>query len=470
LSINKINHQYQKTIVQKTQINGIGLHTGLKTSAILRPAQPNHGIKFQRIDLKNKPIIPADIKYIYELNRGTSLKKNNVLVYTVEHLLSAIIGLEIDNILIQLTAKEVPIIDGSAMPFVEIITKCGIKKQNKLKNTLIIKEPLSFTDSERNVDIHVIPSKTFKITFITDYNMQSSGKQIYSIDDIHKNYVRDIAPARTFCLLSELINLKSKGLIKGGNLNNAVVFIDYNIKTNELIKLQKIFNINQKLYKGDNNILNGKQLKYKEEHVRHKILDLIGDLALIGRPLIGHIIAIKSGHASNIELVKLIKRNSTKMVKAKNIYKTKKIAFDIQKLLKVMPHRYPFLLIDRILSIVPGKVVNAIKNVTINEPFFQGHFPGQPVMPGVLILESMAQAGGFLILNSIKNPETKLMYFSAINKSRFKKTVEPGDQVCLEVKLDKFKLNTCKIFGVAKVDDEIVAEAEMMASIVDRRI
>ena len=470
MSINKTNTQYQKTIAQKAQIDGIGLHTGLKTSAILRPAQPNHGIKFQRIDLKNKPIIPANIKYISELNRGTSLKKNNALVSTIEHILSAIFGLGIDNILIQLTAKEVPIIDGSAMPFVDLITKCGIKKQNKLKNVLIIKEPINFADPEKNINIHVIPSKKFKITFVADYNMQAFDNQIYTIKDIKQNYVKDIAPARTFCLLSELVSLKSKGLIKGGNINNALVFMDYNITTDGLVKLQKIFNINDKLYKGDNNILNDKQLRYKEEHVRHKILDLIGDLALIGRPLIGHFIAIKSGHASNIELAKLIKRNSTKMVKAKNKNKIKKIAFDIQKLLKVMPHRYPFLLIDRILNIVPGKVVHAIKNVTINEPFFQGHFPGQPVMPGVLILESMAQAGGFLILNSIKNPEKKLMYFSAINKSRFKKTVEPGDQVCLEVKLDKFKLRTCKIFGIAKVDDEIVAEAEMMASIVDRKI
>ena len=275
-----------------------------------------------------------------------------------------------------------------------------------------------------------------------------------------------------YCFLfSEIIELNKQGLIKGGSLDNAIVFLDKEVEKDDIHAIKKLFNNEGEIYIGKNGILNGTKLRFKNEPARHKVVDLIGDLALLGIPIRGHVIAARSGHATNVELVKKIKQTySKKLAFRKKQREEPHMKFDIEALMKILPHRYPLLLIDRIIELDPGKVVHAIKNVSINEPFFQGHFPGQPVMPGVLILEAMAQAGGFLILNSIDNPETKLMYFTGINKSRFKKIVTPGDQVHFEVKLDKFRLGTCKIIGTAKVDDKIVAEAEMLASVVDRRI
>jgi len=457
----------QQTIKNVVSIEGTGLHTGVQTIATFKPAKEDSGIRFKRLDLNNCPEIIANIDHVIDIFRGTTIGKNNFRIHTVEHVLAAVFGLQIDNILIELTEKEPPVTDGSARPFVDILLKAGIKEQNAIRNELIIDKAITYQNAEKDVDIHILPSDKFRITFMTDYNVPSLGAQYTSMYSLKDDFVNEFSSARTFCLFSEIIELNKQGLIKGGDLDNAIVFIDKKINEKEIKHLKKIFNPNKKITIGDNGILNGTELRFKNEPVRHKVLDLIGDIALLGMPIQGHIIATRSGHATNVELVKNIKKIYINEMSSLN--KNSKIKFDIESIMKIVPHRYPFLLIDRIIALEPGKVVHAIKNVTINEPFFQGHFPGQPVMPGVLILESMAQAGGFLVLNSIKNPEKKLMYFTGINKSRFKKTVVPGDQVLFEIKLDKFKLGTCKIHGIATVDGVQVAECEMLASVVERR-
>ncbi|MBC8213561.1 MAG: bifunctional UDP-3-O-[3-hydroxymyristoyl] N-acetylglucosamine deacetylase/3-hydroxyacyl-ACP dehydratase [Candidatus Marinimicrobia bacterium] len=461
--------KYQKTIRKSVELSGIGLHTGVESTAIFQPAPPNTGIRFKRLDLEDCPEILADIDHVIDISRGTSIGQNGNRIHTVEHILAAVTGLQIDNILIELTNKEPPVMDGSAKPFVDVLLEAGIEEQSAYREELVIDRTISYSDPERGVDIYVLPSKRFSITFMTDYNFSSLGTQYMALYSLGNDFVERIAPSRTYCFFSEIKELKEQGLIMGGGIDNAVVFLDRKVRKDELEIVADMFNAGQEIFAGDNGIMNGVKLRFQNEPVRHKILDLIGDLALLGMPIRGHIIAAKSGHAANIELVKNIKKAySNKIIAKRKQQEATNLKFDIQAILKVMPHRYPFLLIDRILDVEPGKVVHALKNVTINEPYFQGHFPEQPVMPGVMILETMAQAGGFLILNSIPNPETKLMYFTAINKSKFRKVVVPGDQIHFEVSLLKFKLNTCKIAGKAIVDGKVVAESEMMASVVDR--
>ena len=466
--LNKYPQRKQQTIKNEISINGIGLHTGVKTIATFKPAKENFGIRFKRLDLKECPEIIADIDHVVDISRGTTLGQNNFRIHTVEHILSAVFGLQIDNILIELTEKEPPVMDGSARPFVDVLLKAGIQEQNNLQAELIIDQTITYNDPKRGIDIHILPSDKFRVTFMTDYKEPSLGTQYSAMYSLEDDFIEQFSPSRTFCLFSEIIELNNQGLIKGGNLDNAVVFVDKEINENDIDELKKLFKTNEKIKISNNSILNGTKLRFANEPVRHKIVDLIGDMALLGIPIRGHVIAARSGHASNVELVKKIKKTYLKTLMLIRKQKDTTIYFDIEGLMKIIPHRYPFLLIDRITDLEPGKVVHAIKNVSINEPFFQGHFPGQPVMPGVLILEAMAQAGGFLVLNSIENPESKLMYFTGVNQSRFKKTVTPGDQVIFEVKLDKFKMGTCKLHGVASVDGIPVAEGEILASVVDR--
>ena len=464
-------HQYnQKTIKKKTSIKGIGLHTGVETIATFKPAEENFGIRFKRLDLKNCPEIIADIDHVVDISRGTTIGQSDFKIHTVEHILAAVFGLQIDNILIELTEKEPPVMDGSARPFVDVLLKAGIEEQFYKRNELIIDQTITYNDTKRNVDIHILPSDKFRITFMTDYNIPPLGTQYTAMYSLNDDFVDEFSPARTFCLFSEILELNRIGLVKGGSLDNAIVFLDRDINEDEIDDLKKVFNTKEIIKNGTNGILNDSKLRFINEPVRHKVLDLIGDIALLGIPIRGHIIAARSGHAANVELVKKIKKTYAKQLTLRDKQRdSSEIKFDIEGLMKILPHRYPFLLIDRIIGLEPGKIVHAIKNVTINEPFFNGHFPGQPVMPGVLILEAIAQAGGFLVLNSIETPESKLMYFTGINKSRFKKTVIPGDQVLLEVKLEKFKLGTCIIHGIATVDGMKVAEGEILASVVDRR-
>jgi len=439
----------QRTISQPCSCTGVGLHTGLESTITFKPAEENFGIRFVRMDIEGCPEIRADIDHVADISRGTTIESNGVRVHTVEHALAAVTGLRIDNILIELTSKEPPVMDGSAKEFVEALLAAKIKEQSVPREVLEIDRAIAYSDPERGVDIHVLPSDRFRVTFMVDYKFPSLGTQYTAIYNMDEKFATQIAPARTFCFLSEIEKLKEQGLIKGGNLDNAVVIIDKELDPDEINRLRLLFGIKDEIIMGANGILNGKKLRFKNEPVRHKALDLIGDLALLGIPIKGHVIAARSGHAANVELVKKIKREYEKKILQKKYQKktSSDYILDINGLLKLLPHRYPFVLIDRILEMTPGEKLTAIKNVTYNEPFFQGHFPGQPVMPGVLILEGMAQAGAFLVLNSVDNPLDKNMFFTAIERSKFRVPVIPGDQLRLELSLLKFRLQAVRLHG-----------------------
>jgi UDP-3-O-[3-hydroxymyristoyl] N-acetylglucosamine deacetylase/3-hydroxyacyl-[acyl-carrier-protein] dehydratase len=390
--------KFQRTIESKTSCVGVGLHTGVESKITFKPATDNFGIRFKRMDVEGCPEIRADIDHVVDISRGTTIEENGVKIHTVEHALAACVGLGLDNVLIELTEKEPPVMDGSSKDFVEALSKAGIVKQDSPRNYLHIDEAVGYTDVERGVDIHIMPSDQFRITFMIDYEFQTLGAQFTTLDQVEKKFATEIAPARTFCFLSEVETLKENGLIKGGNLDNAVVIVDKDIDQTEAATLKKLFGINKEISLGANGTLNGKELRFANEPVRHKALDLIGDLALLGMPIQGHVIASKSGHAANVELVKRIKKVYEKKILQQKYPNSahKDSVFDINAILNLLPHRYPFVLVDRIIDITPGEKLTAIKNVTINEPFFHGHFPNPPVMPGVLVLEAMAQAGALL--------------------------------------------------------------------------
>ena len=460
----------QCTIGHETSCVGIGLHTGVESKITFKPAPEEFGIRFKRMDVEGCPEIRADIDHVVDISRGTTIEENGVRIHTVEHALAACVGIGLDNVLIELTEKEPPVMDGSAIDFVEALLKAGIVKQNAPKNYLHIDEAVGYSDHKRGVDIHIMPSDQFRITFMIDYKFRSLGTQFATLDNLEENFATEIAPARTFAFLSEVEALKKDGLIQGGNLDNAVVIVDKEIDQKEADNLKGLFGIKQTISLGANGILNGKKLRFDNEPVRHKALDLIGDLALLGMPLQGHIIASKSGHAANVELVKKIKKVYEKKILQRRFQKNlnSDFMFDINSILNLLPHRYPFVLVDRIIDITPGEKLTAYKNVTINEPFFQGHFPSQPVMPGVLVLEAMAQAGAFLVLNSVDDPLKKNMFFSALSDAKFRHPIIPGDQLRLEMSIDKFKLETALIVGKGYVGEKLVAEAKIKATVVDR--
>ncbi len=461
----------QQTIKRAVSYSGIGLHTGNKTKITFKPAPVNTGILFKRVDIPDSPIIPADIDHVIDISRGTTIGINGAEVHTVEHVLAAISGLEIDNIICEVDGNEPPVGDGSALPFVEILLKAGIEEQDSPRDYLIIDKTITYHDPPRGVDIVVFPSDEFRITFMVDYKNPALGTQYTSMYSLREEFATEYAAARTFCFLSEVEQLRKANLIRGGALDNAVVIIDREMKEEELEELRKLFGIDQKVSLSTNGILNGKELRYYNEPVRHKALDLIGDLALLGVPLKAHVMAARSGHAANVELVKIIRKEyKKKLIRSKFKVPEGQTAFlDMEAILKILTHRYPFLLVDRILDLVPQEHVVGIKNVTINEPFFNGHFPGKPIMPGVLIVEAMAQVGGILLLNTETDPQTKLVYFTGIDNVRFRKTVTPGDTLRFEVEMAAYRRTMCKMIGRAFVEDELVCEAELMAAIVDRK-
>lgn len=461
----------QQTIEREVTYSGVGLHTGNKTAMTFKPAEPNTGIRFLRRDVPDAPVIPADIDHVVDISRGTTLGLNGFKVHTVEHVLAAISGLEIDNILVELDGNEPPVGDGSALPYVESILKAGIVQQDSPKDYLIIDKTIAYQDAKRGVDIVVFPSDEFRITFMVDYRNPALGTQYTSMYSLADEFATEFAAARTFCFLHEVEELFKAGLVKGGNIDNAIVIIDRDMSQDELDQLRKIFNIDSSVKLGTNGILNGKELRFYNEPVRHKALDLIGDLALLGVPLKAHVIAARSGHKANVELVKLIRKEYEKkqiISKFQGAKRGKGFALDINAIQKILPHRYPFLLVDKILDIIPRERVIGIKNVSINEPFFQGHFPGQPVMPGVLIVEAMAQVGGVLLLNAQTDPTKFLVFFTGIDNVRFRKVVQPGDQLRFEVEMLKFRRAMCKMAGKAYVNDELVCEAELMAAIANK--
>ena len=455
---------FQRTINEEGNLEGIGLHTGKKSKLKFVPAVINHGIKFQRIDLDGMPIVDADVNNVTAVERGTTIKQNDATISTVEHLLAAIVGLQIDNILIQIDGEEIPILDGSSKYFIECLEKCGLKTQDAARKYIEISEKITYNDEENNVEISIYPHNDYRITSMVDYNSEILGSQHYTLNQI-SNFKKDVSDARTFCFLHEIEDLFKKNLIKGGDLDNAIVIVDKVIDEKKLKEISQL--LGKKNIKVDKQgILNNIKLKYNNEPARHKLLDIVGDLALVGRPIKGHIIAARPGHKSNIEFAKILKN----FIKKRNINAPKydpnqKPVFDINGVKNIMKHRYPFLLVDKITYLDESEVVG-VKNVTVNEDFFNGHFPGNPVMPGVLQIEALAQVGGILVMNSIEEPEKHIPYLAGIENFRFRKMVNPGDTLVMRLRfIAPIKRGIAKMKAEAFVGNNLVSEGNMTATI-----
>jgi UDP-3-O-[3-hydroxymyristoyl] N-acetylglucosamine deacetylase/3-hydroxyacyl-[acyl-carrier-protein] dehydratase len=460
----------QATVASPVTLTGLGLHTGETSSITFRPAPPDTGVVFIRTDLDGRPEIKADIDHVIDIDRGTTIGANGARVHTVEHLLAALMGMGIDNVYVEIDGPEPPVGDGSAMPFVEVLQDSGKKEQEAPRRYLEVEETITYAEPDRGVDLVVLPSDRFQITFMVDYQNPGLGTQYTSMYGLEEEFVTEFASARTFCFLSEVEELMERNLIRGGSIDNAVVIIDHAISDDRFKELQDHFGVPGDAPRDTGEVIVGGGFRFPNEPVRHKTLDLIGDFALLGMPLKAHVLTARSGHAANVEVVRKLRQyQERKEIEHKyQLEKGSKGILDPVAIQRIMPHRYPFLLVDRIVELVPRERVVGIKNVTINEEFFTGHFPGQPVMPGVLIVEAMAQAGGILLLNTLENPQDALVYFMGIDKVRFRKPVVPGDQLRLEAELLRIKGTTCKLLARAYVDGQLVAEGELMASVQDR--
>lgn len=456
----------QHTIKSPVTISGVGLHTGVLVNMTFLPAPTNHGIKFQRVDMEGQPIVDADVDNVVDLSRGTTIEQNGARIGTIEHTLAALVGLQVDNILIQLDGPETPIMDGSSLQFVEAIEEVGLVEQNALRNFFEIPHSTFYRDSERDVEIAALPLDDYRVTVMVDYNSPVLGSQHASLTNISQ-FSKEIASCRTFCFLHELEILQKQNLIKGGDLNNAIVVVDRVVKDEELDHLAKLFN-KPRVEVRKEGILNNVELRYKNEPARHKLLDVMGDLALVGRPIKAQILAARPGHAANVAFAKKLK----KLMKEGSKYSIPHYdpslppVLDVNQIYKALPHGYPFKLVDKIIHI-DETTVAGIKNVTINEPFFQGHFPGNPVMPGVMQIEAMVQTGGILVLHTVPDPENYWTYFLSIENCRFRKMVFPGDTIIFKCELlAPIKRGIAKMQGQAFVAGNLVCEATMSASIV----
>ena len=457
--------QNQKTIKSEISLSGVGLHTGRKVTMTLKPAPTNHGYAFVRIDLEGQPVIPATANYVVNTQRGTNLEKNGVVVNTSEHVLAAVYALEIDNILIEIDAPEPPIMDGSSQFFVEALEKVGVEEQDIPREEYIVKDIISYKDPESGSEIILMPSEEYQVTTMVDFGTKILGTQNASLDTL-SDFKAEIAEARTFSFLHEIEMLLENDLIKGGDLNNAIVYVDKEISDVTTEKLKKIFN-KESIAVKPNGILDNLTLRWANEAARHKLLDVVGDLALVGTRFRGKIIANKPGHMVNT----LFAKKLAKIIKTENRNKVPQFdlneppLMDIHQIMDILPHRPPFLLIDRILELTDKGVVG-MKNVTMNEDFFVGHFPGAPVMPGVLQVEAMAQCGGILVLSTVPDPENYLTYFMKMDNVKFKQKVLPGDTLIFSCELiTPIRRGICHMQAYAYSNNKLVAEAQLMAQI-----
>lgn len=456
----------QRTIAKEVTLKGVGLHTGENVTMTFTPAPENHGYAFKRVDLEGEPIIEADANYVVNTQRGTNLEKNGVKIQTSEHVLAALVGLDIDNVLIQLDAPEPPIMDGSSKFFVEALENAGIVEQEQVREIYVVKNVISYKDEATGSEITIIPSDEYQITTMVDFGTKVLGTQNATLDHI-SDFKTEISNARTFSFLHELEMLLEHGLIKGGDLNNAIVYVDKEISESTMKKLEKAFD-KKKLSVKPNGILDNLTLHQPNEAARHKLLDVIGDLALAGTRIQGKVIANKPGHFVNTQfakkLQKIVKQEKRNYVPEVDLHA--KPLKDITAIMEMLPHRPPFLLVDKILELSDQHVIG-MKNVTMNEPFFVGHFPGAPVMPGVLQLEAMAQTGGILVLSTVPDPENYLTYLLKIDNVRYKQQVVPGDTLIFKLDLmSPIRRGLCQMQARAYANGKLVSEAEIMAQIV----
>jgi len=459
----------QRTLKETVTLTGPGLHTGQNVSLSINPAAEGHGYKFRRIDLENSPVIDADVDNVVDTSRGTTLEVNGVRVSTVEHVLASLSGMGIDNALIDLDGEESPILDGSARFYCEAIEKTGFTTQTADREFMVLDETITYTNASRKTEMIAVPDNEFRISTMIDYETRVLGTQFASIQKINQ-FKDEIGSCRTFVFLHELEYLINNNLIKGGDLNNAIVFVNRPIPKEELDNLAKFFN-NPNVKVLQEGILNNIELRFPNEPARHKLLDVVGDLTLVGKPLKAHIIATRPGHSTNVEFAKMIKKHLRKMSQTSTVPcfdPNKAPLMDINAIKKILPHRPPFLLIDKIIS-MDDSGITGLKNVTMNESFFVGHFPNEPVMPGVLQIEAMAQVGGIYVLRTVPDPENYITYFLKIENARFRHKVVPGDTLLFRLRLvSPIRRGICEMEGKAYVGNKLVMEAQLMAQIIKK--